>query len=239
MRSKRSPATGSKKEPSRTSTSTPLSSALSCVIQRARLLTSVATTRPAWRGEVEGLDAAAGAEVERRADRLAHRQLGQARRRARDAEHVVGTDGDRRPVEARRQVRDDPEVAVQAGLGGGVRAAVHPRRDLADALLEQPGVAEPVDQPGQGPVGVVAADRGLQQEQPDQRVERPARRRTPQRGQGLVAPERAVRLLADRLRHPVVGEAGGVQGVAQRRGEVQTRWHGASLAEDSTRPLPA
>ncbi len=168
-------------------------------------------------GEVEGLHAAAGAEVEGRADGLAHGQLGQARRRARDAEHVVGPDGDGRAVEAGRQVGDDPEVAILGGVG----TAVRPRRDLADALLEQAGVAEPVDEPGQGPVGGVPRDRGLQQEQPDQGVEWPARRRTPQRGEGLVATERAVRVVADRLGHPVVGEVGGDERVAQRGGEVE------------------
>ena len=202
IRSNRSPATGSKNEPSRTSTSAPSSSALRRVIQSAREFTSVATTCVGVARQVERLHAAPGAEVERAADRLPHGQLREAGRRARDAEHVVGADPLGRTVEAGRQVRDDPEVAVLGGVG----AAVHPRRDLADALLEQAGVAQPVDQSGQGPVRLVPGHRGLQQEEPDQCVERPARRRTTQRGEGLVASERAMRVLADRLGDPVVGE---------------------------------
>ena len=82
IRSNLSPATGSKSEPSRTSTlSTPLSAALRRVIRRARALTSVATTVSAVVGEVQRLDAAAGAEVERPAHRLADRSAGPARSR--------------------------------------------------------------------------------------------------------------------------------------------------------------
>ena len=179
--------------------------------------------------EMECLDAAPGAEVERASDRLAHRQLGEAGRRARDAEDVVRAHSDGGAVESGGQVGDHPQVAVLSG----VRTAVHPCADLAEALLQQPGVAELVDQPRQRPVCLVAVDRGLEQEEPHQRVERPARRRTPQRGEGLVASERPVGVLAYRLGDPVVGEVSGEQRVPQGGGEV----HGASLA-DATSPDP-
>ena len=193
-------------------------------------------------GEVQCLHAAPGAQVQRAADRLTHRQLRQARRCARDAQDVVRADRDRGAVEAGRQVGDDPEVTVPSFLRGGVGAAVGPGRDLADALLQQPGVAEPVDQTGERPLRVVARHRGLQQEEPDQGVDRCPRRRTTQCGEGLVAPERPVRLLADRLGDPVVGEVGGEQGLAQGPGEVEVGRHGPSLADTrrhgSGPPLP-
>ena len=73
---------------------------------------------PACAGEVQCLDAAAGAEVEGTADRLAHRQLRQGRRGRADAEHVVGGDPDRGPVEAGGQVADDPQVARRRSAYG-------------------------------------------------------------------------------------------------------------------------
>ena len=65
-------------------------SALNRVSRRARWLTSVATTSLGVGGQVQRLDAAAGAEVERAVDRLAHGQLGQRGRGRADPEHVVG-----------------------------------------------------------------------------------------------------------------------------------------------------
>ena len=58
-----------------------LSAALNRVSRSARWFTSVATTCVRVRGQVQGLDAAAGAEVEGAADRLADGQLRQRGRR--------------------------------------------------------------------------------------------------------------------------------------------------------------
>ena len=119
-------------------------------------------------GEVQGLDAAAGAEVQRPADRLAQRQLRQARGGGTDAQHVVGTDPLRRTVQPGGEVGDDPQVLVVGGVGPHVEAG----GDLADALLEQALRAQVVDQAGQCRLGRREPDRHLQQEQPHQRRQR-------------------------------------------------------------------
>ena len=149
-RSNRSSATGSQSEPSRTSTRTSLRAALKAVTARARGFTSVATTSSACAAQVQRLDAAAGAEVERAADRLAQGQLGQRGRGGADAEHVVGGDPDQLAVETRRQVADDPPVVVVVG----VRAAVEERPHLAAGATSMPPATSGVDQPGERAVGV-------------------------------------------------------------------------------------
>ena len=110
MSSKRSPATGSKRSPSRTDDVVrSLSSIVSVARATARGLTSEATTRRAVRCGVHRLDAAAGAEVEGGVDRPADRRPGEGSGRGADAEHVVGGDGAGRagPI-----VGDEPIVGV-------------------------------------------------------------------------------------------------------------------------------
>ena len=172
---------------------------------------------PGVGGEVQRLDAAAGAEVEGPADGLADRELGQAGRRAGDAEHVVAADPVRGAVEAGSEVGDDPQVL----LVGAVGPAVEPRRHLPHALLEQARVAEPVDEPGERPLRLVVRHRRLEQEEPGQGGERAAVRRTPQARRGLVAAQRAVAGLAQLAGDAVVGEVGRDEGVAQGSGEVE------------------
>ena len=79
IRSNRSPATGSKKEPSRTSTGTgtSLRAALKRAIRSARLFTSVATTASLWVARWSAWTPTAGAEVEGPPHPLAQRELGQ------------------------------------------------------------------------------------------------------------------------------------------------------------------
>ena len=105
---------------------------------------SVATTASAWARQVQRLDSAPGAEVERPGDRLAQ---GQARARGRggaDAEHVVVGDADVRAVEAGREVGDHPQVAVL----GGVRADVEQGAYLAAGGTEEAGVLGSATSPG-------------------------------------------------------------------------------------------
>ena len=144
---------------------------------------------------------------------------------------MVGTDPVGTAVEARGEVADDPQaVAV-----GGVRAHVEPGGDLADRPLEEALGREPVDQARQRPLGGVEVDHGLQQEEPGQRLERAAARRTAQRGRRLVARQRVVRGRAEQVGDPVVGEVRGHEGLTQtvreRRGHVVS--HARSL-EPST-----
>ncbi len=133
--------------------------------------------------EVQGLDAAAGAEVERPVDRVAHGQLGQRGGGRADPEDVVGTDGDAGAVEAGGEVADHPPAAPVVGVG----PQVHPGAHLADAALEHPGHAEPVEQAGEGSLHVGDRHRGLEQEQPGQRGQRRAVPGGPEAGGGLVA----------------------------------------------------
>ena len=167
--------------------------------------------------QVQRLDSAPGAEVEGPGDRLAQRELGQRGRGGADAEHVVVGDADVRAVEAGREVGDDPQVAVV----GGVRADVEQRAYLAAGGTEEAGVLELADQPGQGALGVLGGDRRLEQEQPGQRGERRAVARPPQGRRGLVAAERLVGAGAEQVGDGVVGEAGGLQGRAQTKGQVR------------------
>ena len=91
----------------------------------------------------------------------------------------------------------------------GSRGGRPPRRRSARA-----GRRCRAGRPGPGSAASAAScgDRRLQQEQPGQGGQRAARRRTPQARRGLVAAQRAVRRLAQRLGDAVVGE------VRRRRG---------------------
>ena len=128
----------------------------------------MATTRLGVGGQVQGLDAAAGAEVEGLADRLAQRELGQRRRGGADAEHVVGATRIGEP--SRPGVRS--LTTQRCDVVGGVRADVEQGADLAARRSHEARVLELVDQPGQGPLGVRDRDRGLEQEEPGERGER-------------------------------------------------------------------
>ena len=85
--------------------------------------------------EVQGLDAAAAANVQRRFDALAHRHLQQRQRRPADSEHVVVAQ--RLAGLHLRQVRGHPPLVVPIRRRGGVRAQVeegaHPRVGRLDA----------------------------------------------------------------------------------------------------------
>ena len=169
IRSKRSPATGSKKEPSRTSIPPAVRVAGlhdGEVVeggvepgQPERPLVDVGGDHPAGvGGEVQRLDPAAGAEVERPVDRLADGQLGQGERGGADAEDVVGSDAGLAAVEPGRQVGGHPEVPVASGVGGGVRADVEPRGHLAHARGEE-AHRPPAGPPG--PAGRPRPPRGV------------------------------------------------------------------------------
>ena len=198
IRSNRSPRTGSKNDPSRTSTRSPTSlrTALNRAMPSARWLTSVATTRPAVRGEVQRLHAAAGAEVEAVVDGSAQGELGQGGRGGADPEHVVGADLLRQSVQPGCEVADHPEGAVVGGVGPHVQPGGH----LADGAVQDPLRDQPVDQVGQRGLGRVRGHRRLEEEQPGQRRERAVvGSGTAQRGRGLVAQQRRVRHLAEQL----------------------------------------
>ena len=102
----------------------------------ARGLVSVATTRSAVRGEMQGLDAAAGAEVERRVDRLADDGPGEGDRRRAEPEDVVGPDGPR----PRRRSRDRRSAA---GRCRRVRRAAG-RPALRPTVIRRRGSSTPV-----------------------------------------------------------------------------------------------
>ncbi len=243
IRSNRSPATGAKNEPSRTSilSSTSLRAALNRAIASARWLTSVATTRSLCVAQVECLHAAAGAEVECRAHVVAQRQLGEAGGGRADPEHVVTGDAGGDAVEAGGQVADHPQVALLRGVGPDVE----PGSDLSDGLHERAGVDHPVDEPaGQRALGLGGRDGGLEQEEPGQRRQWAAVRRTTHARRGLVARQRLVRLRAEQPADGVVGEVGGEQGFAERGGEGDGQ-HGTTLVAlvprsvDARRPRDA
>ncbi len=118
--------------------------------------------------QMQGLHPAAGAEVQRPRDRVADGELRQRRRCRADSQHVVGGDADRLAVETGREVADHPPVAVVVG----VRAAVEEGAHLAARGDQHPAPDERVDEAGQRLVRVGPVDVGLEQEQPDQGLER-------------------------------------------------------------------
>ncbi len=164
---------------------------------------------------MQGLHPAAGAEVEGARDRLAQGQLRERGGCGADSEHVVGGDPDHLAVETRRQVADDPPVVVVVG----VRAAVEESTYLAAGADEHAAGHEGVDQPRERPVGVGPVDLGLQQEQPDQGLQRRPARRTPEGRGRLVARERELPRRTEQVPHGVEGVRRTGQRVAQRRGE--------------------
>ncbi len=86
---------------------------VSAARSRARGFTSVAVIDSAWRGQVQGLHAAAGAEIECRADRPPDGELGQGAGRRRQPEHEVRTHRRDVAVQARGQVGEHPEVGCR------------------------------------------------------------------------------------------------------------------------------
>ncbi len=234
IRSNRSPRTGSNREPSRTSTGagTSLSAALKRARRSARGLTSVATTSALCRARCS---AWTPQPVPRSSDRCTgSRSVSWARDV--EAELMPSTwSAPTRlllPSSPGREVADDPQVLVV----GGVRAYVEPRGDLADGLLEEALGREAVDQAGQRALRGRELHRRLEQEQPDQRLERPAARRTPQAGRGLVAGEGVVGDRPEDLGHAVVGEAGHHQRGAQPLREFgERRGHALTVGPSGAR----
>ena len=217
IRSKASPATGAKNEPSRTSMfGGAVEERVDPGDPEGPGVDVGGHHLAAVPGQVQRLDAAAGAEVQRPADRLADGEPGQRGGRGADAEDVVGADPVGGAVQARGQVADHPEVGVVLG----VRAAVEAGGHLADAALEQALGAERVDQVGERRLGGGQRDRVLEQEQPGQRLDRRSPAGTAQAGHGLVAREGGVRLGTQRGRHPVVRVVRGLERVAQPAGHV-------------------
>ena len=166
-------------------------------------------------GEVERLDAAAGAEVERAPDRLAEGQLGQRDRRRAHAQDVVGVDGVGRAVEPGREVAEHPEVAVVVG----VRAAVEQGPHLAAAGLDEALRRERVHQvraaPGRRPrasTGACSRNSRVSVSSGDP----PAVRRSA--GVVSLRPSAAWARGTEPLDDRVVGELGGDEGMRAGRG---------------------
>ena len=166
-------------------------------------------------GQVERLHAAAGAEVERAGHRVPRGEQGEGGRRGRDSQDVVGVDPDRLPVEAWREVADDPPGVLVIGVGAAVEDGAH----LSSGGDEHAGVRQRVDQRRERGLGFRARDAGLEEEQPDQRRERRPVRRTPQRGGGLMAVEGGARGLAEQVADGVDAVAGRSERVAQGKRE--------------------
>ena len=222
MRSNLSPRTGSKSEPSRTSIPcASLSSAFSSVIHSARLFTSVATTVDACVARWSAWTPQPVPRSNARSTGLADRQLGQRAGRTADAEDVVRTHPVGRAVQTRSQVADHPQVAVTGLVGRGVRPHVEARGHLAHALLEKAGVAHRIDQPGQSSLGGVERDRGLEQEQAGQALDRAAARRTPKARGGLVARQGRVGGRSEQLGDTVVGVVRVRQRLPEWRSELE------------------
>ena len=147
---KRSPATGSKKLPARSSTfSTPLSAALNAA-KLERALVQVgrddvrrcgATARIAWMPEP-------GADVERRLDRPADGEVRERQRRAVDAGDVVGPLG----VRVEPAVGRDQDLVVRARCG---RA----RRTSLPSALDEPELLERAERQRRAPARSASGDR--------------------------------------------------------------------------------
>lgn len=128
-----------------------------------------------------------------------------------DAEHVVGLDR-AAAAQVGVEVRHHPPRLVV----GAVRADVEPGADPVAVGDDDPG--------GQGVGQGQRRERGLhgvlrlglpEQEQPDERAERPGVGRGAQRGHRFAAPEREVRLRAEQLHHAVGVVARGAERVAK------------------------
>ncbi len=93
-------------------------------------------------GGVQGLDAAAGAEVEHRVDGRRDHQPRQRHRRATDAEHVIGVE---RPAEHRlAEVGRDPPAARAERVDETVGPQVEPRPQPTRRVIRRPAARRPV-----------------------------------------------------------------------------------------------
>jgi hypothetical protein len=85
---------------------------------------------------------------------------------------VVGADPVGAAVQPRRQVTDDPEVPGTVGVVDGIGAYVEPGGHLADGPLQQPLGGHPVHETRQRRLGRGERHGCLEQEEPDQRLQR-------------------------------------------------------------------
>ena len=161
-------------------------------------------------GQVQGLHAAARAEIERRGHRSSDRELGQRAGGRRQAEHEVGAHRRDMAVQARSEIGEHPEV----GVLGGVRAQIHRGRDRARRLGvgQDPGPEQRGYQIRQCALGRGPVDRTLQWPQPDQGGQRvvPTGQR-PLGGNRVVAGQGRVRNRTHRRHHPIDGVVRGRQ----------------------------
>jgi hypothetical protein len=196
MKSKRSPATGSRRE-----------------AQRPRV--GVGGDDLVGMGrEVQGLDAGAGSQVERPLDLGAHRQLGERGRGAADAEDVVASDhagAAAAPCKAGAQVGDDVPVvhavAVRPDVDDrpGLDAVAHDQAEGLRVVARQCGARRG------------GLDRLLEDEQPGQRLQGRVTDRRAQARDDLAPGQRRGRGSAQQLGHPVDGVADLEQGRPQPR----------------------
>ena len=181
----RSPATGSSIDPERTSHSASSRAALKRAKARARSRQVGDDDLVGVGLEVQGLHAAAGAEVERAVDVRPGGPRRQGRRGATDAEHVVLAQ--RAPGRDLTEVGGDPPVDAV----GGVRAQVAQRDDGIPLGLDQAELHRAVDaEGGQRGRSLGDVDGVAEREQPHQGRARGGRGGgDPLRGQRLVAVE--------------------------------------------------
>jgi hypothetical protein len=167
-------------------------------------------------GQVQRLDAAAGAEVEGLGARLADGQLGQGGGGRADAQDVVRLDQDGSAVESGRQVADDPEVEVPLEIAGGVGADVEERAGLVAVGGQEAVLRQGSEEVRKRPLGVRRRDGSLEEEQAGEGRERRASAipmiRTAAARRGLVAAQCRVGTGPEQLGNGVVGEAGGLEG---------------------------
>ena len=241
-RSKRSSATGSHSEPSRTSTRTSLRAALKAVTASARGFTSVATTSSAW---AERWSAWTPQPVPRsRARPTGSRRVSWA------SEVDAGLTPRTWSGETRIGCPSRPGVRSltthQSWSSSAYGRQSRRARTSPPEADEQAAGHEGVDEPGEGPVGGGAVDLGLEEEQPDQGLQRRPARRTPEGRGGLVARQRELARRTEQVADGVEGVGRRGQRVAQRRGEVDGGYagggsHAAIVApsRDSPRAGPA
>ncbi len=189
-------------------------------------------------GQVQGLHAAAGAEIQRGRDRRPDRGLRQRDRGAADAEHVVGP---QRP--GAHVVAEIGEHPPAAGVVG-VRAQIEPGADPVPGADQQPGGVRLVrcqrrERGPSGRLGGVTA----RHEQPDQGGERIVAGRRVPHGVQVAAGERRAGGRSEQAVHALRGVVGGAECGAQPQdaGVVEKRCgHVAHPAEPTgpARPPP-
>ena len=217
IRSKASPATGAKNEPSRTSMLVaPLRSALIRAIQRARALTSVATTSrlcparcSAWTPQ----------PVPRSSDRPTGSRM-VSRASDDDAELMPRTWSapTRLGAPSRPGVRS---LTTQRSVSSSEYGRQSRRAATSPTLRSsRPSAQSASTRLGERRLGGGQRHRVLEQEEPGQRLDRRPPAGTAQAGHRLVAREGGVRLGAERGRHPVVRVVRGLERVAQPAGHV-------------------